>query len=214
MARNTIQFSMSFMICSDTLHQPITMAHLSSLPITYKLMSFVTPYGFHSSYECLQVQKDDEHVRICSRLKLNLIGWQVTKQLHSDSQEISSPLLSLKIHCLVQKNPQLDHIPSLMNPVHVAITYSFTINFNTMLPSTPRFPKMSFLSYLPPKVLYVFHTLSMYAAGAAKLVLRDFISVVILGRSRDSSVGIRYRRATGWMVGVEFPVWARFFSPP
>jgi hypothetical protein len=177
MARNTIQFSMSFMICSATLHQPITMAHLYSSPITCKLRSFVTPYRFHSSK--LQVQKDDDSLSnnnwICSKLKLNLIGWQVTKQLQSASQEIPSPLLSLKIHYRLQKSPQLDHILNLMNPVHVAITYSFTINFNTMLLSTPRFSKLSFLSYFQPKVLYAFHTLSMYAAGGAKLVLRSNI---------------------------------------
>lgn len=94
MARNAIQFSVSFMICSAPLHQPIGVAHLYSSPITCKLKSSVTPYRFHSSH--LQVQKDDDKNNwTCKKLKLNLIGWQVIKPLHSAIQEIPCLLLSL-----------------------------------------------------------------------------------------------------------------------
>jgi hypothetical protein len=44
----------------------------------------------------------------------------------------------------VRKSQSLIPTPIQTNPVHTVTSYSFKINFNTILPSTPRSPKLYF----------------------------------------------------------------------
>jgi len=65
-----------------------------------------------------------------------------------------------------------------MKPLHALISYFFEINFNIIVPFTPRYPKVS---GLPTKILYVLLTSPMRATYADHLNVLYISTLIIFG---------------------------------
>ena len=101
------------------------------------------------------------------------------------SQEILCILWNLKLHYCVHKRPTCVPILSWINPVHILSFYFLEVYLNVILPSVPRFSKLSVLGFRT-KTVYVPLLSPIYATCQIYYIILDFVTQIIFGENNTS----------------------------
>jgi hypothetical protein len=108
------------------------------------------------------------------------------KVMGSAGQKMSSLLLNPKTGHCVRKNPPMNPILSQVKPLAILTPCILKVNFNIILPSTPKSPVWFFPSGSPINIVYSLLIFPLIAACPVHIIL------AILNHHEDSAVNKMY----------------------
>ena len=112
-------------------------------------------------------------------------SWDANRS--SSRQEIPRILLNPKVNYRVHKSSQPARNLSQINPIYAPPDYFLKINFNIILPSTPRSSSGLFTSGLPTKSLYAPLLSPIRTTCPAHLIWSDMPNNISWGAHRSQS---------------------------